>query len=168
MPLRPGHSEGQEEVSQVPRDGMDSGMPGLQRERIQRDQKGMVQEMRDDWMRRTIESQRQYRTSVFTGYIVFANSGIVAGLAVAGMLYRFLSAAKAAGITSIIEIALTLVSFALLSIGAFRLRGWRSQLCHEREEILAKMRSDIDECFSDDPVTAARIKMDLEERWPKP
>ena len=133
----------------------------------------MVQEMRDDRMRSTIEGyraanslKRQRQINLRLSF-VWGVAGITIGLTIEGWIYRHY-AARAVGITAVIEIGLMIISLAILTAGGFALREWKRELQCEREEVVARTRADIDRMYGDDVVGAARMKMQLEEQWPLP
>lgn len=119
-----------------------------------------VSEMRGD--RTFIETQKNYLANM----IVWAMSGCIVGISV-GQWITTARPADHAGINAIIIIALVLFQVTWLTRQFLRLRKWKHDLRAEREKILENFNARIDEYLAHDPIKAARMKMQMEEQWPR-
>lgn len=110
-----------------------------------------------------VETQRAYLVSM----MVWAMSGIIVGLNIGQWLILKL-AAHYWEITAVITIALVMTQMAWLTKQFLRMRKWRQELRAERESLIESFGTRIDALLPDDPIRAARMKMEMEEQWPRP
>jgi len=110
-----------------------------------------------------VEMQRSHLTSM----IVCAMSGTVLGINLCQWILMKHSA-KYIEITTDITIALMLLSMGLLIWQWLKLRKWKHDLRAERQRLLETYSVRLDELLANDPLEAARIKMRMEEQWPRP
>ena len=108
----------------------------------------------------------EIQSSHLTSMIVCAMSGCIVGINVEEWIiikrpadYRQIAAA--------IVIALVLVQLVWLTQQLLKLRKWKHDLRTERQKILETYNARIDEFLADDPIEAARMKMQMEEQWPR-
>ncbi|HTF67537.1 MAG TPA: hypothetical protein VK638_33140 [Edaphobacter sp.] len=98
--------------------------------------------------------------------IVCALSGTVLGINLCQWILMKHSA-NYIEITTDITIALMLLSMGLLTRQWLKLRKWKHDLRAERRRLLETYNARIDEFLADDPIEAARVKMQMEEQWPR-
>lgn len=113
--------------------------------------------------RSSVEMQRSQLTSM----IVSAMTGTILGINLCQWILMKRSA-NYIEITTDITITLMLLSMGLLIWQWLKLRKWKHDLRAERQRLLETYSVRIDELLADDPLEAARIKMRMEEQWPRP
>ena len=109
-----------------------------------------------------IETQKNYLANM----IVWAMSGCIVGISM-GQWITTARPADHAGINGVIIIAIVLVQFVWLTRQFLKMRKWREDLRADRLRLLETWYARVDEMLPDDPIQAARLKMQMEEQWPR-
>jgi len=109
-----------------------------------------------------VEIQRSHLTSM----IVCAMSGCIVGIS----MEEWISVKRPADyrqITAAVIIAIVLVQLVWLTRQLLKLRKWKHDLRAERQKLLETYNARVDELLVNDPIEAARVKMQMEEQWPR-
>jgi len=110
-----------------------------------------------------IETHMNYLSTI----IVWAASGAILGINL-GQWIVTKYPANHAEITAAVIIGLVLFQFGWLTKQFIKMRRWKKDLNDERIRLIEDYAGKVDALLPNDPVQAARLKMAMEESWPKP